>query len=257
MPLIINQGPLPQDGDRVAADIFLEDWVRGTTIGGLDANSFRTSINLIASQTDTPTSRRGLLWFKRGEGTLYIREEVDRGESRYTGARNAPNVAIAPQRAVMAEVQDGFAPVGAGVAIGEITTQGFLSSFFEDSEGRRIVIFRSSTGNMPSITKQGFYTGVITDTTGTLQPTQLIQWGFTNALIASGGSNLGRGYFAKVSYDSSASNAGWFHPRSAAWTGETSYGSVGIICETNATTEQHLALIFKRPGLDFGWRMAY
>lgn len=79
MALTITQGPLPDNGTRVDPSSFLEDWISQTLVFGLDAGSFKGgTLNFIASSTDPPSiaeRNRGLMWFKRGEGRLFVYDD--------------------------------------------------------------------------------------------------------------------------------------------------------------------------------------
>jgi len=83
MPLIIQQGPLPNDGENVDPATFLEAWINGSVITGLDGSNFDTGeggLSFVVSQTDAPASSTrtpGLFWFKRGEGRLYVWDPLD------------------------------------------------------------------------------------------------------------------------------------------------------------------------------------
>lgn len=256
MTLSITQGPLPNDYERVDAAAFLEQWVAGTTIENFDLSSFTSSISGVVSQTDTPANnvqRLGLLWFKRGEGTLHILEEADRCDDRYTVV-NDIFMPIAPARCFLVEVHKGGQRGGAATIGEQDTVPSGLSAYFEDCKGRRIPFYRANSAGMDSPTRLGYQVGIINGTSGSILPTPVFEWGFCNALIAAGGSNVLRGAFAKQNYADGSNDILYLHPRSAAWTGETSYGNVGVIANTTTATIAHLALIFKRPGIDYGWK---
>lgn len=74
--LTITQGPLPANGEAVDPSTFLEAWVSGTEVFGLDAGSFKGgTLDFIASSTNPPelsARRPGMMWFARGEGRLYV-----------------------------------------------------------------------------------------------------------------------------------------------------------------------------------------
>lgn len=246
MTLEITQGPLPQDGERVDASIFLEEWVGNTDVGNLDPTSFAESIRFVAAMTEAPPDVRGTLWFKRGEGQLYFREYFDRSASpRYPGDFNKGWVPLAPRRGWAVEA-DGAAQKG-GVMFASQDGPGgaqVLNSYFEDSKGRRIPSYRQDGQGHSN--RYGVYTGIATESRDTGQAVICVDWGFCDALIACGGSNVTRGAYAKM-HSSSVTEPWVLHPRSIAWSGETGYRDVGIIVNTNATIERHLTRIYKRP----------
>lgn len=72
--MTITPGPLPNNGDTVDASIFLEEFVRNTEVAGITQEGFKNSgISFVQSQTDPPHNPDpGWLWYKRGEGVLYL-----------------------------------------------------------------------------------------------------------------------------------------------------------------------------------------
>lgn len=244
--LEITQGSLPQDGQRVDASIFLEEWVSNTDVRGLDPTSFAESIRFVSSQTEAPPSVRGSLWFKRGEGKLLFGDVHDRGVSpRYPGDLNFYWMSMSPMRTFLVETDGPCAKGGVmfasqdgpgGVAV--------LNSYFEDTKGRRIPSYRQD--GQGHANRYGIYVGISLETRVTGEAVACVDWGFCNALIACGGSNVTRGAYGKM-HSSSVTEPWLLHPRNIAWTGETGYRDVGIIIDTNATVERHLTLIYKRP----------
>jgi hypothetical protein len=81
MSYIINQGPLPFDGEKVDPGDFLEAWVGGTDIFNLDAGAFKNgTAQFVWSQSEAPRVDQrylGMLWFKRGDGRLYMWDKPD------------------------------------------------------------------------------------------------------------------------------------------------------------------------------------
>jgi hypothetical protein len=74
--MIINQGPLPNDGVSFSPSIALPAWITGTQVYGLGATAFKGgSLQFVYSQTDPPatnTRTYGMLWFRRGDGRTYV-----------------------------------------------------------------------------------------------------------------------------------------------------------------------------------------
>jgi len=246
MSLTIEQGPLPQDGQRVDAAIFLEEWVSNTDVRGLDPTSFAESIRFVSSQSLAPPTTRGSLWFKRGEGKLFFGDVFDRGVSpRYPGDLNFYWMSLTPRRDFVVEA-DGVAAKGGVMHLSQDGPGGaqVLNSYFEDSKGRRIPSYRQDGQGLAN--RYGAYMGIALETRITGEAVACVDWGFCFGLIACGGSNVSRGAYAKM-HSTSVTEPWLLHPRSVAWSNETGYRDVGIIIETNATVQRHLALIYKRP----------
>lgn len=85
MPLRIIQGPLPNDGTVVDPSTFLEAWISATQIFDLGPGAFQgqgeaQGAHFIYSSTEPPgpsTRDPHILWFKRGEGRLYVFDKPD------------------------------------------------------------------------------------------------------------------------------------------------------------------------------------
>jgi len=79
--MIINQGPLPSDGQTVDPATFLEAWIAGTEIYDLGAAQFSGgTLQFVYSQTEPPAAAdrfNGMMWFARGEGRLYMWDQPD------------------------------------------------------------------------------------------------------------------------------------------------------------------------------------
>ncbi len=261
MPLIISQGPLPNNGDRVDPSTFLEEWINGSSVAGLDALSFHSSLHFITTQTAEPAgllTRRGTIWFKRGTGAWYFRDEIDRNDSRYTGSENNMWLAIGPSREIAAEIQNTHSLAGVGMVVtitdpesDIVSGPAFDQTGFANGHGRFVPFYRGIRAGTQSPTKITMAALIATTSAYSGLPARAIEWGFASAAISSGGSNVARGAFGKIRV---AGTSDWFlHPRTIAWTNETLYQNVAVILDTNATTSVHRALVFKKPGPDWAW----
>lgn len=254
MSLIVNQGALPADGDTVQPATFLEDWINNTTIAGLDEGALFFTLKIVVSATTAPEPTRGLFWFERGAGKLYLRESLDRGGAKYPVKDFW--VPIAPVRAIVYEGGSASAKGGVGsMSTGE--DPGVLDSFYADTFGRHIPVYTQNSSTLTSpATRQGIHTLLALDSGASGFPVLAAEWGFVQGVIACGGSNVARGAFVKQHRLALGPDFGVLNPRVGGWTGETNYDTVGVIVETNATTSLHLATIFKRPTKDWMWRTA-
>jgi len=75
MALVVTPGFLRAEGPGFKPDRDLKKFVQTTHIAGLSAEEFGTELNFTYSQTDAPATLLrdpGTLWFRRGEGHLYM-----------------------------------------------------------------------------------------------------------------------------------------------------------------------------------------
>jgi hypothetical protein len=71
----VVQGVLPENGAAIDPSTFLEAWIASTQVFELGPEAFKGSLQFILSQTDPPSMAQrqySTLWFKRGEGRLYV-----------------------------------------------------------------------------------------------------------------------------------------------------------------------------------------
>jgi hypothetical protein len=89
MALGIDSGTLPVDGTSVDPAAFLETWISSVNIYNFGAAQFKGApLNFVYTSTDPPAladRQPGMLWFKRGEGRLYVWD--------YSDAPSAPSSA--------------------------------------------------------------------------------------------------------------------------------------------------------------------
>ena len=74
--LTVVQGALPNNHTSVDPSTFLETWISQTQVFGLGPGAFKGgTLQFVISSSDPPdlnTRHPGMLWFKRGEGRLYV-----------------------------------------------------------------------------------------------------------------------------------------------------------------------------------------
>lgn len=72
----VSPGPIPKDGEGINPEVDLEAMVNQTSISNLEKEQFvNTWAPFIVAATDAPASSTrvpGLLWYKQGEGRLYM-----------------------------------------------------------------------------------------------------------------------------------------------------------------------------------------
>ncbi len=139
MAIIVAPGPLPDDGSRINVDRELDTFINNTTVRNIGANEFQGSeaVNFVASQTDAPaTSIRtaGMLWFKRGEGVMYMWDAQQASESL------AEWVAVSNRREVVVRIQSGPTLDGSVVWMDQGYGQGQFTEYFGVQIGDRVVM---------------------------------------------------------------------------------------------------------------------
>lgn len=81
MALQITQGTLPADGAEVDPATFLETWIGGVNVWNFPPGVFKGgTLQFVWCQSEAPRADErfaGLLWFKRGEGRLYMWDQPD------------------------------------------------------------------------------------------------------------------------------------------------------------------------------------
>jgi hypothetical protein len=129
MALIVDPGPLPDDGTRINVDRELDAFINGTKVRNFGVNEFSSNeaVHFVASQTDAPaTSTRtaGMLWFKRGEGTMFFWDAQNASESL------AAWVACSNRKELVVRIQSGPTLEGSVVWLDAGYGQGQFTELF-------------------------------------------------------------------------------------------------------------------------------
>ena len=143
MALIVDPGPLPDDGTRINVDRTLDTFINNTNVRNFGPNEFigNEDVNFVVSQTDAPevASRTpGMLWFARGEGVLYFWDAQQASESL------ALWVAASNRKEIVVRVQSGPALAGSVVWI-EASGIGQFSEFMGVQIGDRMIMKTNAT----------------------------------------------------------------------------------------------------------------
>lgn len=90
MTLEITPRWIPKDGPGFRPERDLRRFVENVDISGFGASNFESNLSFVTAQTEEPSgATRGSLWFKRGDGRLYIYDMDFYGphsyDSAYTG----------------------------------------------------------------------------------------------------------------------------------------------------------------------------
>jgi hypothetical protein len=126
MAIVVNPGPLPDDGSRINVDSVLDNFINNTNVNNFGPDEFvgNEDINFVVAQTDEPTSNVPLLWFKRGEGVLYFRDAQSSGESI------AEWVAMSNRKELVVRVQSGPAALGSVLWLDTGAGQGQFTEYY-------------------------------------------------------------------------------------------------------------------------------
>lgn len=254
----VTSGPLPENYTRADASSFLEAWVLGTTFGGFDANSFSTALSFVASQTDAPTEKRGLLWFERGAGQLRFLDDPDRSDSRYSASqycRICPTreILVEPCRVGLHAAASTYNPAGGILMPRFAPTAEVLFSYFRDSQRRQTVKVDPYASAQVRAMSWPF---IAAETSSSGVPVRAVEFGYCTVYMASGvtdtvGEHLS---FSRAASLSDASQEQPFlHCRFNAWSGETLAFKVGVLAYSSGATGLHTNVAFKRPVIDFFW----
>lgn len=139
MAIIVNPGPLPNDGTRINVDRELDTFINNTNVYNFGPNEFagNEDVNFVVSQTDAPaTSIRspGMLWFKRGEGVTYFWDAQQASESL------AEWVAFSNRKEMVVRVQSGPTKLGSVVWLDTGAGQGQFTEYYGVQVGDRMVM---------------------------------------------------------------------------------------------------------------------
>ena len=244
---IVNPGPLPQDGEHVDSSAFIEAFVNGTTVGDIPSSAFNTDFSFVASQTDVPATKRGLLWFQRGAGRLWFFDTPDAGNSRYTAT--VP-VCIAPTREILVQVSG---PSRVGGVVGSRREVGVnLAQYYRDKNQRQTRI--ASVDDVETVATRLFQSRYLTqESAPSGYPCRAVEWGYCFGQMVSGVSSV-PGSYLKSRGNDSTNTADWgCHSRFTAYSGETNYQGIGFILNSTGATNPYVNTVYKRATTDFYW----
>lgn len=255
----VHQGPLPENYTRADASSFLEAWVLGTTFDEFTSDQFAADLSFVASQTDEPTKKRGLLWFQRGAGQLKFLEDPDRGDSRYT---NTYFVGLGPTREVIVEYgrhiqheaySGGYNPAGGLLLPRFPPTAQVLFEYYRDSERRQTAKVDPYTS---ALVRAMSWPYISADTGLSGYPVRAVEWGYCTAQMASGVTDATGEHLAfsrAASLTDNSFEQPFMHCRLNAWSAETLAFKIGIVAYGSGATGLHTSLVYKRPIVDFFW----
>lgn len=252
--MTVIQGPLVNDHVSVNPSTFLEAWIAGTQVFGLGPGAFKGgSLQFVISSTNPPDLNHrapGQLWFKRGDGRLYIWDQSDlpSGVSD-AGVQNVNWLSLSDRRDMWAEVREQVFPgsplflAGTPSGIGQnlfSITGASLTTFVDDVfHGRTIWTLSIFGGSVPQTGIKGNQTFgpvfVALESAASGARTRVSEWGWCDVLMASGET----GTAGPLAWDATASNSQWFRlkqytvPSLNANTPKWSY--VGYVFDTSAS----------------------
>jgi hypothetical protein len=227
MALIVTQGPLPGDGASVDPSVDLEAWISGTQVFGFDYASFKDgTLQFVYSTTDPPAMDArfpGMLWFKRGEGRLYIMDQNNLPSGASSADLDERNwISLSDRKEIWLQavepIEDGMpvqlcasdsnktehAPDGSGSEVS------FFDPFWRVNWDVTVMQSPNEAGTPPGqnaidnrATDLWFIAMESTDSGGVFKGLEL---GFCDVLMGSGAS----GNAGEIGINESASNTMWF-----------------------------------------------
>lgn len=194
----VQQGPLPYDNSVVDPSTFLEAWIAGTTVWDFGPETFvGGTLQFVISQTEAPAAsirHQGMLWFKRGEGRLYMWDKPDL-PSGLTFS-DTDWVAVSDRREMWVYVI-GNAPKGAPLTFRDqpatatqTETAGFITATSQqgpfDNPVRPIWVMDTASNGSGATNKftEVIFIAMDTATSGTL--IRAVELGFCDGLFISG-----------------------------------------------------------------------
>jgi hypothetical protein len=257
MPFTVVQGPLVNDHVSVNPSNFLEAWISGTQVYGLDEGAFKGgTLSFVISTTDEPDLNHrfpGMLWFKRGEGRLYIWDQADApsGPSDAT-ANNVNWLSLSDRRDMWAFTVEAVPPgtplyfsyfttpqSGTGADLFVPTAESLSAGDDDPFFGRTLWSLSAyagpngSTGIKSCMTDAVVFTALESTSSG--GKARVCEWGFCDVLMASGDTGIA----GPLAWDATASNTQWFRclnyttPSMNSRTAKWSY--IGYIFTSSAT----------------------
>lgn len=199
---VVQNVALPQDNTRVDPSTFLEAWVTGIQVYDLPVGAFTGgSLQFIVSSTDAPATnerRNGTLWFKRGEGRLYIwdQSQVSGGTKGWLSLSDRRDIWVGNLRHV--------APPGTPLTFNEstsnteLTLHGFETTTVKSPPPWRPLwsvfpLTAESDGSLPSLSE---FVVITLETATTDGITRACEHGFVDFRMGSG--ETGAGGFARI-----------------------------------------------------------
>lgn len=206
MALTIVQGPLPDNFTPVDPSYFLEAWIAGTTVFQLGPGAFKGGqLQFVVSASVAPDLNHrtpGMLWFKRGNGRLYIWDWYEQPSSISNGSAAVVDwLSISDRKDIWGRAVESM-PLGTPFywAAGATNVTHFFSATGESMAwdpffGRIMWTLSAFGGNIQST---GIKTGmcspmnfVALDTTASGVPVRFCELGFVPMWMASGTTGAG------------------------------------------------------------------
>jgi hypothetical protein len=227
MSFTVVQGPLVNDHVAVNPSQFLENWIAGTSVYGLGAGAFKGgTLQFVISSTDPPDLNHrqpGTLWFKRGEGRLYIWDQSDlpSGVSD-AGAQNVNWLSLSDRRDIWVQTVEALpagTPLyfayshpqsGTGADLFTETAHSLASADDDPFYGRTLWTMSAfagpngTTGLKSCMTDSVVFT--LLDTSSSGAKARAVEFGFCDVLMASGDTGIA----GPLAWDATASNTQWF-----------------------------------------------
>lgn len=227
MAFTVVQGPLVNDHVSINPSTFLENWISGTSVFGLGSGAFKgNTLQFVVSSTDPPPLNErnpGMLWFKRGEGRLYVWNQFNLPSGPSDTASDVVNwLALSDRRDIWVHTVEAltpgaplyFAPLhpqsGTGADLFCPTEESLASEDMDPFYGRTLWTMSAyagpngTTGLKSCMTDAVIFT--LLDTSSSGGRARAVEWGFCDVLMACGATGIA----GPLAWDATASNTQWF-----------------------------------------------
>jgi len=225
MSFSVVQGPLVNDHVSVSPSTFLEAWISGTQVYGIGAGALKGgTLQFVTSSTAEPDLNHrfpGQLWFKRGEGRLYIWDQVDYPSGPSDASANNVNwLSLSDRRDMWAQVREALPP-GSPLFFAGTTSGVGLDLFIPTAEslsigdtdiffGRTLWTLSAFGGFNPATVVRSNQTAapcfVLLESSSSGGKARVTEWGFCDVLMGSGETGIA----GPLAWDATASNTMWF-----------------------------------------------
>lgn len=231
----IIQGPLPNDYESVNPSTFLAAWINGTTVYELGPAEFKGgTLQFVVSSTDPPALADrfpGMLWFKRGEGRLFIWDYTDDPCGPSSANTNDVNwMSLSDRRDIWIQTVDAGPPgsiffpaaTPSGPYFHTLNPTGMSSATFDPYMGRVLftagLFATSSTATGIRGQRTTAVQWINLDTAISGGKCRAVEWGFCDIYVGCGATST----YGPLTWDVMATDVRWGIPR-----GNTSWSGAG------------------------------
>lgn len=225
MSVIATNGPLPNDYESVNPATFLEAWISGVYIYNIGTSELKGgSLQFVYSNTDPPPLADrfpGMLWFKRGEGRLYLYDYTDDPCGPSSANQFDINwLSMSDRRDIWAHTVDAAVPgslyfmagTPSGTNFHMVNPTGMTTASFDPYLGRPLWTMGlygiGSCGTSVGGNRCTGATFINLDTAISGGKCRMVEWGFCDIFVGCGASNM----MGPIAYDALATDIRFSFP---------------------------------------------